>query len=515
MTNEEYKQFALQIHDMIIDDFEIVDNYEITNIGELFVLKLHEGFKSLNEPMSPIEIEKDMNALGISHDVKENENNEPFFEPEITQNTDKYFINVLFLGLKYAVDSWGDIEYTLSKLGVKNPERIINSVKNMDGILDSDKRYALKQEIINELLFVNGGERMSDFLFYLFFASYRNYIINICKKTSRKNLFELLQICKYLGSNYKSVCEDRVVFYNFLLKKISCNINKLSEIFEEFDVTYILDKLERYSFDKLFESDDDIEVTDGYKIFFVDLLFLSYYFIYQNPRYLVKFSFYLLYKNTSPQMQEAMYNSFRSGETNTLIQFEYEWWCSETSKSLDLPFPFSSQPFNRINTTIVDYDLNDVKYNTDKFINQPKLIIYKEPTTQVVEKNKRIVTRDTIIHDLYPNFKIFMNMPNQTRGSFFIAHYLDNIIGFTETIKDSYNAYGFAYILFNSKYFNWYDAKFDDNFASKIVSIFGINIEDNKTYFESKARECAKKIVLHKVSFQGILNEDILKLFDL
>ena len=152
---------------------------------------------------------------------------------------------------------------------------------------------------------------------------------------------------------------------------------------------------------------------------------------------------------------------------------------------------------------------------TDKFINQPKLIIYKEPTTQVVEKNKRIVTRDTIIHDLYPNFKIFMNMPNQTRGSFFIAHYLDNIIGFTETIKDSYNAYGFAYILFNSKYFNWYDAKFDDNFASKIVSIFGINIEDNKTYFESKARECAKKIVLHKVSFQGILNEDILKLFDL
>ena len=151
MTNEEYKQFALQIHDMIIDDFEIVDNYEITNIGELFVLKLHEGFKSLNEPMSPIEIEKDMNALGISHDVKENENNAPFFEPEITQNTDKYFINVLFLGLKYAVDSWGDIEYTLSKLGVKNPERIINSVKNMDGILDSDKRYALKQEIINEL----------------------------------------------------------------------------------------------------------------------------------------------------------------------------------------------------------------------------------------------------------------------------------------------------------------------------------------------------------------------------
>ena len=55
IINEEYKQFAFQIYDMI-DNFEIVDNYEITNIGELFVLKLYEGFKSLNEPMSQIEI---------------------------------------------------------------------------------------------------------------------------------------------------------------------------------------------------------------------------------------------------------------------------------------------------------------------------------------------------------------------------------------------------------------------------------------------------------------------------
>lgn len=514
IINEEYKQFAFQIYDMI-DNFEIVDNYEITNIGELFVLKLYEGFKSLNEPMSQIEIVKDINVLENSLDKEENENNESFFEPEITQDINKCFINALFRGLKYAVDSWGDIEYTLSKFGVKDPERIINSVKNVDRILDSDKRYDLKQEIVNELLFVSEEKRIDDFLFYWFFASYRNDIINLCKKCSKENLFEILQVCKYLGSNYKSVCEDRVVFYNFFRKKVSCNVNKLSEIVKEFEMTDLLNNPERYSFDKLFESDDDIEVTDGYKIFFVDLLFLSYYFIYQNPRYLVKFSFYLLYKKISPQMQEAMYNSFRSGETNALIQFEYEWWCSETSKSLNLPFPFSTQPFDKNNTTIVDYDLDDVKYNTDRFINQPKLIVYKEPTTQVVEGNKRIVTRDTIIHDLYPNFKIFMNMPNQIRGSFFIAHYLDNIIGFTETIKDSYNAYGFAYILFNSKYFNWYDAKFDDNFASKIVSIFGINIEDNKTYFESKARECAKKIVLHKVSFQGILNEDILKLFDL
>ena len=316
--------------------------------------------------MSQIEIVKDINVLENSLDKEENENNESFFEPEITQEINKCFINALFWGLKYAVDSWGDIEYTLSKFGVKDPERIINSVKNVDRILDSDKRYDLKQEIVNELLFVSEEKRIDDFLFYWFFASYRNDIINLCKKCSKENLFEILQVCKYLGSNYKSVCEDRVVFYNFFRKKVSCNVNKLSEIVKEFEMTDLLDNPERYSFDKLFESDDDIEVTDGYKIFFVDLLFLSYYFIYQNPRYLVKFSFYLLYKKISPQMQEAMYNSFRSGETNTLIQFEYEWWCSETSKSLDLPFPFSSQPFNRINTTIVDYDLNDVKYNTDK-----------------------------------------------------------------------------------------------------------------------------------------------------
>lgn len=251
----------------MIDNFEIVDNYEITNIGELFVLKLYEGFKSLNEPMSQIEIVKDINVLENSLDKEENENNESFFEPEITQDINKCFINALFRGLKYAVDSWGEIEYTLSKFGVKDPERIINSVKNVDRILDSDKRYDLKQEIVNELLFVSEEKRIDDFLFYWFFASYRNDIINLCKKCSKENLFEILQVCKYLGSNYKSVCEDRVVFYNFFRKKVSCNVNKLSEIVKEFEMTDLLDNPERYSFDKLFESDDDIEVTDGYKFF--------------------------------------------------------------------------------------------------------------------------------------------------------------------------------------------------------------------------------------------------------
>lgn len=509
MTNEEYKQFALQIHDMIIDDFEIVDNYEITNIGELFVLKLHEGFKSLNEPMSPIEIEKDMNALRISHDVKENENNEPFFEPEITQNTDKYFINALFQGLKYAVDSWGDIEYTLSKLGVKNPERIINSVKNMDGILDSDKRYALKQEIINELLFVNGGERMSDFLFYWFFASYRNYIINICKKTSRKNLFELLQICKYLGSNYKSVCEDRVVFYNFLLKKISCNINKLSEIFEEFDVTYILDKLERYSLDKLYESDDYFEIPDGYKICRVDLLFLLYYFIYQNPRYLVKFSFYLLYKNTSPQMQEAMYNSFRSGETNALIQFEYEWWCSETSKSLNIPFPFSSQPFIRNNTTIVDYNLYDI----NEFKNQQEIC---ECIDSKQKTGNSKVDRNQILTNLEPYFKICIDDSAKGKGNRFITYYFDDVIDLSDKITDSYNSYGFAYILFNSKYFNWKEDKFNIRFVELIESIFNIQIKERRKYYQKDGCKKAKEILNRSKykKLRGLLNDVTKKILD-
>lgn len=491
MTNEEYKKFALQIYDKIIN-IEEGDNYEITNIGELFVLKLYEGFKSLNEPMSQIEIEKDIIALENSLDTKENENNESFFEPEITQDTNRYFINAFFRGLKYAVDSWGDIEYTLLRLGVEEPKRIINSVKNVDGILDSDKRYDLKQEIVSELLSVNEWERMNDFLFYLFFASYRNDIVNLCKESSKEDLFEFLQVCKYLGSNYKSVCECRIVFYNFLLKKISCDINKLSEILEEFEMTSYFDNLEN-----LFESDDDIEFPDGYKIFIVDLLFLLYYFIYQNPRYLVKFSFYLLYKNTSPQMQEAMYNSFRSGDTNTLIQYEYEWWYSETSKKLDIPFPFSTQPFDKGDTTIVDYNLY---YN--EFINQSNTNIK--------------VNRDQVINRLKPYFKISIDDPVNEKGNRFIIDFLDKVIELSETINDSYNSYGFAYILFNSKYFNWEEDKFNTKFVELIESIFNIQIKERGIYYQKDGRKKAKDI-LNRNNYKrlrGLLNDVTKKILD-
>ena len=472
MTNEEYKKFALQIYDKIIN-IEEGDNYEITNIGELFVLKLYEGFKSLNEPMSQIEIEKDIIALENSLDAKENENNESFFEPEITQDTNRYFINAFFRGLKYAVDSWGDIEYTLLRLGVEEPKRIINSVKNVDGILDSD----------------------------MFFASYRNDIVNLCKESSIEDLFEFLQVCKYLGSNYKSVCECGIVFYNFLLKKISCDINKLSEILEEFEMTSYFDNLEN-----LFESDDDIEFPDGYKIFIVDLLFLLYYFIYQNPRYLVKFSFYLLYKNTSPQMQEAMYNSFRSGDTNSLIQYEYEWWCSETSKKLDIPFPFSTRPFNKSNTTIVDYNLY---YN--EFKNQPE-ICESIDSKQKTENNK--VDRNQVINKLKPYFEISTYDSTDIEDNRFITDYLDNVIDLSAEITDSYKSYGFAYILFNSKYFNWEEDKFNTRFVELIESIFKIQIKERRKYYQKDGCKKAKEILNRSKykKLRGLLN-DVTKKF--
>lgn len=309
--------------------------------------------------------------------------------------------------------------------------------------------------------------------------------------------------------------KERILKIQFTLKKVSKDLNKIVDLINEYEMNYFVYKfISSNSLDDLINNDEDIDFSDKNIACILDVLFALYHFFYICPQNIIKIAFFLMSGRMSPQLQEAMFESFSATDYNTLIQYEYEWWRRKTGQTLDIPYPFSTKPFDKDNTTIVDYDLDDGKYNTDKFINQPKLIVYKEPATQVVEENNCIVTRKQIIHDLNPSFKIFMNRPGRTRGSFFIAHYLDDVIAFSETIKDSYNAYGFAYILFNSKYFNWNNANFNDNFVNNIISIFGIKIEEDKTYPESKAKDSAKKI-LNKTELQGILNEDVLKSFDL
>lgn len=520
MTNEEHNNWALKIYNENDDFFERIEEnpkyLQITNISELFISKIHYAFNLLNEPTPKSEIVRESNNV----DKELNKNNPEekdvsIYESPLSEELSIIAVSTWFKGLAYAVDNWENIEDLLLYFGLDNPSAFIFSVKNIANISDVDERLEKEASLLSDLLSVNKSDLAFDFLIYVLFASYRNTIITKCKKTSQKSVLEFLKFCKYLGERYPSLYKKRISKILFTLKKVSKDINKIVDLIDEYDMNYFVNKFISYnSLDEIINDDEDIDFSDKNIACMVDVMFALYHFFYICPQNIIKIAFFLMSGRMSPQLQEAMFKSFSATDYNTLIQYEYEWWRRNTGQTLDIPYQFSAEPFDKNNTTIVDYDLDDEKYNTDIFINQPKLIVYKDPTTQVVEENNSIVTRKQIIHDLNPYFKIFMNRPGQTRGSFFIAHYLDDIIAFSEAIKDSYNAYGFAYILFNSKYFNWDNAKFDDNFVNNIISIFGIKIEEDKTYTESKAKDSAKKI-LNKTELQGILNEDALKSFDL
>ena len=117
---------------------------------------------------------------------------------------------------------------------------------------------------------------------------------------------------------------------------------------------------------------------------------------------------------------------------------------------------------------------------------------------------------------LKPYFKISIDDPVNEKGNRFIIDFLDKVIELSETINDSYNSYGFAYILFNSKYFNWEEDKFNTKFVKLIESIFNIQIKERGIYYQKDGRKKAKDI-LNRNNYKrlrGLLN-DVTKKFSI
>lgn len=232
-------------------------------------------------------------------------------------------------------------------------------------------------------------------------------------------------------------------------------------------------------------------------------MFIVYYFIYQHPQYLVNWTFKLMSDEKSIQFRKSIFIALCEDTYAALIQYEYEWWRRKTGQTLDIPFPFSTEPFDKNNTTIVDYDLDDVKYNTNKFINQHE-------TSEIGKSDEQSTkpTRDKIIEKLEKYFNTYEDDP--VKGERFIADYLDNVIDLSTTIKDRYNSYGFSYILFHSKYFNWEEDKFNLKFVEHIESDFGIQIEKKGKYYPKDGLKKTKEILNIKKfkKLYGLLDDE-------
>lgn len=525
MTNEEYKKIALKIYEDLFEGEENEqgeneqDNQdiEITNVGELFLGLFIESFSNIREEIPLCDYKNLIHTSNGDKDDHDDEASNDIFQPEYKKEIVIILIEFAFKALKIAIDNLSGNEYVLYNLGIKDVEGFISKVNHVWNTPKSDERYLNEFNILYDFLDgSNNSELTISFIIVSCIRAGQNYFLNRLEDFSFEEFIRDSKKMEQYFDGYEFLCEDRILYYKSLLRGIDNDNNRIKDFFDEYDLNEIFEIILKCNSFEDFEANiDSYEYTNNQKIIIIDALLLMYYCIYLNPKFIVDMTFFYINGIYPFQMNEAILISLRSSRYAPLIQYEYEWWCKETGQTLNIPFPFSTEQFDKNNTTIVDYDLDKLKHNPNLLVNGPepiKRIEYHESDKAEIGQTNKCNTIEQIIRALNPYFRIFMETPNVKKGSYFITHYLDSVIALSETIKDSYNAYGCAYILFHSRYFNW-NTVFNDTFVSIIMSVFGIKIIEKKSYPESKAKGRAKKILEENVILQNILDDSTLKLF--
>lgn len=478
MTKEEYQAIAKQIFDEL-ESFKESD-CKITNIGELFALKIINGLGSVSEPTPKSGIIKEA-KINIENKLESIDTEPSIFEPPLKSHTERIFIIFLFRTLQYMINTWDNIENVLLYYGLKNPSSVIDTIKTIADMPNTNDSYELMRKFIYWLI-NNGNDKLLSLFLGGYFDLYRTFIIDIFKLFSSDNeaIIQFLKSIKCLGEKYPTLYKERMAFYHYLMKKLPNDTNRIGDYFKDMGIEGFPENMyTELTFEMIDGGENDDEESDEedisdekFAVFFVDLMFILYRFIYKDPQYLIKLGFLLTSDKFSPEIQEAMFSSFSSKDYNSLIQYEYEWWCKETGQTLSLPYPFSDEPLNKSSTSIHDYDLY-AKHD----------IVNKTP----IRDKKRIE------HDLEPYFTIFQGSSNK-KGHVYKSKYSSSMIDLADNIKGSKAVYGFAYILFKSRYFNWGSGrKFDSDFVQTIANVFMLEDEMGTEYFENKAIDAAKK----------------------
>ena len=497
MTDEEYKKLALEIFDELgeLDEFDEDDQYvELTNVGEIFYTLLIESFKKIQEEI-PLCDYSDLVSSSNDEEYDKSDNDAQggnVLRPDVKDETLFIFIDFAFKTVKTAIENINDSEYVLYNIGIKDVKGLIAKMNTVLGMPKSAKRMQDEFEILDELIInsVNLSLFISLILVSFMRKSQNSLIKELKKEDSLYEELILFKRIKRCFGKYKFLCEDRILHYRILFKKINNDFNRIKEFVDEYDLDKIYEQLlSSNSLNEFEEMFNEMELSNSQKVIIIDCLLLLYYAIYLNPKNLIDVVFCYT-KDVFPiQLNEAVFNSLRSSPYAPLIQYEYEWWCKETGQTLNIPFPFSTEPFDKNNTTIVDYDLDDVKYNTNKFINQHETSGIGKSDEQSTK-----LTRDQIIEKLNKYFNVYEDEP--VKGENFITDYLDDVIALFKKITNNHKSYGFAYILFHSKFSNRKEDKFNLEFVQSMESCFGIQIIERKgKYYEHDGREMAKEIL--------------------
>lgn len=110
------------------------------------------------------------------------------------------------------------------------------------------------------------------------------------------------------------------------------------------------------------------------------------------------------------------------------------------------------------------------------------------------------ISGDMIFERLKTNLRYMSGEDQRETGASFRDHHQTKVIKTARSLKNRYSVYGFAYILFESKYFDWKDKDFNKDFVADIADIFNIDASliEGKPYNLSKSKAKAIKILSKK-----------------
>lgn len=410
MTNAEYNDFAKKVLDDILsDDNPNTQSTDITNIGEIFALKIIEGIANLDENTFPHRGADKVNNEFISliNNTKNNNNSNECIGNLPISDTTIIFINYsLFLGIRLAINTHSDPEYMLQRLGIEDARSLISIVNNVENIDNAKESFNLILEIYDYLhSFINDDELIRLSLWGII-SFYGSSIIKACKSESLEDVFYLFKDVKYITEKYHSIYKERIIIIHNTAKLLFNEEYNVEEIFPQHIIDFIINYSTKIKSIKDLEDIISEDFDDKYNSIVLDLFFILYYFIYEVPKSIVKLGFYLMSDMLSSNINRAITPSFQKQDYAELIQYEYEWWCKETGERLSLPFPFFEGQLDLSKINIVDYDLNKKKTPLQIIVKDDNLsYIDSESSDKDTEQHFGLALKSNQVEYLYNELK--------------------------------------------------------------------------------------------------------------
>ena len=503
MTNVEYKKFATKE----LNEFgEMIDmeNVHITHISEFFILKIREAL---------LKCKKNENLYGIAKEI------EPIFyklfankAPETKKNVlspymtsdwdsieDRYQESmgmIFFRNIHFLANSFPNIEKTLSGIGIENPKILVSEVKNIKDISTDENRRKI-QDIVELFEKDDDDNQKSFFKILSTYSQLRPLIFSLLGLDDfDKFILVVLKSIKNIVEEHLDIYIERLQKYNIIFNDFDVYLDKHAEA-----ILRVFNKMVNKAIQENRFLEDGISVDDPEGSFstalVMDFFFLLYYITY-DTEFWIEIGFELTSEETSGNLRQTMIESLQDNKYSPIIQYEYGCFCKQNTCS-SAPIQFYFGDSIDLESLNIEY-LRLEQWNMD--VNS-YLFNKKRPTSNKIEIINR-PNRDKIIHDLEPYLKVFDKRSSKERGTVFKKDYLSNVITLVENLKGSIAVHGFAYILYKSKFFNWGDEVFDNNFVEKIAEIFNIKHLLGTEYPLNKCQAKAENILKKNSNLQGL-----------